>query len=323
MRPWPRAAAQMERDAAALCGAPSAASLEAARQSWRDARASWMQSAAVQFGPVMWRSVGLVDWSPTDVDGIDEMLAAGPVPVGDIREVVGPDVRGFGAVEHLLFGDEALYRLAGSEARCSYLTGLAEVIRDETDGIRSDWVDGRPRQRPYQPPYKDLFTGRSYPAYLPAYSSSAVVAYVVRTQVFLIRGIVDMQLANALGLRDEPDFSMIPGNAADNGLEDLRNKVLGMQAVYEGVEEGPGLSDLLRPRSLETDNSMREHFADVIAAIDAVDGPLKIALVERPNQVRGLYDQPVAALHRTLSTKVVSLLSVSVAFIDTGGDSSS
>ena len=310
-----RDAAQLQRDTASLCGAPSAASLEAARQSWRAARASWMQSEAVHFGPVMdRRSVRLVDWSPTDVEAIDESLAAGPVPVQDIREVVGSNLRGFGAVEYLLFGEGALDRLTGSKDRCSYLTGLTEVMRDETSGIQSEWVEGAAGGTPY----KDYFTGRSDSAAL----SSAAVADVVRTQVFLIRGIVDMQLANALGLRGEPEFSMIPGNAADNGLDDLRNEVLGMRSVYEGVEEGLGLSDLVRPLSEETDDSMREHFTDVLAAVDAVDGPLKVALVERPDQVRGLYDQ-LASLQRTLSTEVVSLLGVSVGFTDTDGDSSS
>ncbi len=310
-----RDVAQMERDAAALCGAPSSASLDAARQSWRAARASWMRSEAMRFGPAMdRRSVRLVDWSPTDTDGIDASLAVGPVPVGDIREVVASDRRGFGAVEHLLFGDAALDRLTGSEARCFYLTGLTGVMREETDGILAEWVDGAAGSAAF----KDYFTGRSDSAAL----SSAAVADVVRTQVFLIRGIVDMRLANALGLRGEPDFSMIPGSAADNGLGDLRNDLLGMQAVYEGAGDGLGLSNLVRPLSEETDERMREHFADSLAAVDAVAGPLRAAVAERPDQVRGLYDR-LAALQRTLSTEVVSLLGISVGFTDTDGDSSS
>lgn len=311
----------MERDAHSLCNAPSATTLETARQSWRAARASWMQSEAVQFGPVMdRRSVRLVDWSPTDVDGIDEMLAEGPVPVGNIREVVGSDLRGFGAVEYLLFGEGALERLTGSEARCPYLTGMTEVIQDETDGVLADWVVGMVA-RPIsagRPPYKDYFTGRADSAAL----SSAAVADTVRTQVFLIRGIVDLRLANGLGLRGEPDLSMIPGTAADNGLDDIRNNLLGMRAVYEGAEEGLGLSDLVRPLSEKTDEAMRANFADALAAVDAVNGPLKVALAERPEQVRALYDH-LAVLQRTLSTEVVSLLGVSVGFTDTDGDSSS
>ena len=187
-------------------------------------------------------------------------------------------------------------------------------MRAETDGILAEWVDGAAGSAAF----RDYFTGRSDSAAL----SSAAVADVVRTQVFLIRGIVDMRLANALGLRGEPDFSMIPGNAADNGLDDLRHDLLGMRAVYEGVGDGLGLSDLVRPLSEETDEHMRDQFADALAAVDAVDGPLRVAAVERPNQVRGLYDR-LAALQRTLSTEVVSLLGVSVGFTDTDGDSSS
>ena len=71
------------------------------------------------------------------------------------------------------------------------------------------------------PPFRDYFSDRASVAIVP----KEAVAEVVRTQVFLIRALVDMRLAAALGLRgDAPDFSAIPGTAADNGLQDLRKR---------------------------------------------------------------------------------------------------
>ena len=238
--------AQLDSDAAALCAAPGQGSLDAARASWRTARASWMRTAAVQFGPVMERrSVRLLGWTPTDTEAIDASLDEGAVSVEHIREVVGSDVRGFGAAEHLLFGEGALDGFAAPAARCAYLTGLTQVMREEAAALLSDWTEGTGGS----PPYKDYFTGRSSASAL----SSVAVADAVRRQVFLIRGVVDMRLADALGLRGAVDLSMIPGHAAANGVDDLRNEVLGMRAAYEGVGEGLGLSDLVRPLSAETD----------------------------------------------------------------------
>ena len=202
--------------------------------------------------------------------------------------------------------------LAG--APCAYLTAMTEVARGEADAVLSEWVDGTDRR----PPYKDYFTDRAASSLI----TKSAVADVVRTQVFLIRTIVDMRLATALGLRgDAPDLTAIPGTAADNGLDDLRNELLGMQAVYEGRgEEGLGLSHLVRPLSEETDERLRGQFEAAIAAIDAVEGPLSVAIAERPEQVRAAYDS-LQEVQITISTEVVSLLGVSVGFTDTDGDS--
>ena len=259
-----RDVAQLDRDVTALCDSPGDSALEAARQSWRDARASWLASRAAWFGPVMdRRSVRLVDWSPTDVSRIDEMLSEGRVlSTDEVREVLASNLRGFGAIEYVLFGGGDL-----TGAPCAYLTGMTEVASSEADAVLSEWMDGTDRR----PPYKDYFTDRAASSLI----TKSAVADVVRTQVFLIRTIVDMRLASALGLRgDAPDLTAIPGTAADNGLADLRNELLGMQAVYEGRgEDGLGVSHLVRPLSEETDERLRDQFEAAIAVIDAVEGP--------------------------------------------------
>lgn len=308
--------ARLDQDVKTLCQAPNGTSLETARQSWLTARESWMRSEAMWFGPVMdRRSIRLIDWLPTNVAGVDQLLAEErAITVEEAREAMSSNRRGFGAVEHLLFNPNALDTLSGSGPGCSYLTSLLTVSREETDGILSEWADGADGR----PPYREFFTGMSNPALEP----SAAVSEIVRVQVFLIRSIVDMRLASALGLREGgPDLSEIPGNAADNGLHDLRHELLGMKLVYEGAgSEGLGVSDLIKPLSEETDQRLREQFDSALAAIDSVEGPLRVAIVERPAQVQALYDR-LAEVQLTISTEVVSLLGVSVGFTDTDGDS--
>ena len=308
--------AQMDEAARALCEAPTEAPLEAARRSWLDARASWMRSEAAWLGPIMdRRSTSLLDWSPVDVEGIEELLAQGTVVTAtDVREAMAADRRGFGAIELVLFGDGALAALTESATHCPYLLALTEIAREESGALLSDWVVGDSSQDPY----KDYFTGVSQVSL----HSSDAVADVVRVQVFLIRDVVDMRLASALGIRgDAPDLTAIPGSAADNGLHDLRNEVLGMQAMYQGaVAERLGISDLVAHLSEETDQRVRDQLAAAIAAIDAVEGPLLVAIAERPDQVRTMYER-LQELQRTYATEVVSLLGVSVGFTDTDGDS--
>ena len=301
-----------------LCVRPSDAALIEARQAWREARAPWMRSEATWFGPVMdRRSISLMDWSQIAPERIEAMLENNPATTEEeVRNVLSSTQRGFGAIEYLLFSNDALNELAGSgSARCDYLIALGRVVESEANALSNDW--GVVRE--FGPAYKDFFTGRSDSSLL----TRQAVAEVVRTQVFLIRTIVDMRLASALGLRQGgPDPAAIPGGAGDNSLNDLRNEILGMRSMYLGSNEsdGLGISDLVLVLSQETDERMRNHFEDALSAIDAVEMPLSSALEEHPERVQLVYDR-LLALQRTFSTEVVSLLGVSIGFSDTDGDS--
>ena len=311
-----RDTAQMNQDVGGLCNAPSQARVDTARQSWQAARGSWTRSKAMAVGPVMERrSMRLLDWSPTNTAGMEELLAEGRrITVAEVQDVLASNLRGFGAIEQLLFHDDALADADVSGPRCAYLTALTEVAHREAGAILSGWVE----ERRGKLPYRDFFTGRSKSALLP----SAAVAELVRAPVFLVREIVNLRLASARGLQEEGiDLSAIPGNAAGNGLEDLRNEVLGIQAVYEGAgSEGLGISALVSPLSKETDGRLRDQFDGAIGAIDKVEGPLQAAVVQRPEQVRQAHEA-LFEIHRTMATEMVSLLGVSVGFSDTDGDS--
>ena len=295
-----------------LCAAPSDVALSNAQGAWRGAREAWAQSEASGLGPVLdRRSVGLIAWLVVQPERIDALLASNPaVTAGFIRNNISSTQRGLGGIEYVLFVEDAQSSLAADPARCSYLTSAAGVIADETAGILDDWTAGGGA------PYTDYLAGRSSESL----DTSEAVAEVVRTQVFLIRTIVDMRLAGALGLRGDADPTAIPDGAGKNALADLRNQVLGMREVYEGAEGGYGISDLIVPLSEDTDDRVRVHFEASLAAIDAVDGSLWEAAVERSEQALAVYEG-LMALQDTLSTEVVSLLGVSVGFSDADGDS--
>ena len=299
-----------------LCSAPSAASLNMARQSWRTARAAWMRSEAMWFGPVMdRRSTSLLDWSPTDTASIEQSLIDGPPSTPDeVRSVIGSDRRGFGAMEYLLFGNDAFAESSAPPSACPYLLALTVVTQGETKAILSEWTHGLEDR----PPFGHFFSDRASVSMLP----SAAVADVVRTQFFLIRDIVDVRLAAAMGLRDQPaDLSVIPGNAVDNGLQDIRNELLGMRAIYQGSgTEGVGISHLVSQLSEDTDTRLRGQFDAAFAALDAINGPFRDAVAQPTPRMQTLYER-LSDVQRTIGTEVVSLLGVSIGFTDTDGDS--
>ena len=292
-----------------LCAAPSDAALSDAQDAWRGAREAWARSEASGLGPVLdRRSTGVIAWAIVQPERIDVLLASGSAITADfVRNNISSTQRGLGGIEYVLFGEDAA--LGEDPARCAYLTAAGTVIADEAAALRDDWTAGGS-------PYEDYFTGRADESL----ETSEAVAEVVRTQVFLIRTIVDMRLAGALGLRGDADPTAIPGGAGLNALAELRQQAEGMRDVYQGVGEGHGISALIVPLSEDADARVRSGFEASLAAIDAVDGPLREATAAGSPQAVAVYET-LMALQDTLSTEIVSLLGVSVGFSDADGDS--
>lgn len=303
----------------ALCANPNAGTLDKARTAWREARAPWLRSQSMWFGPVMdRRSRILVDWSPVDPERIEATLAKREsVSANDVREFFGSTQRGLGAIEYVIFGDDAATLASLDDPggiRCQYLTALGDVVADETAGVLADWTG-------------DGSAGSGYAGYFKGTAAVALVEQqavdeVVRTSVFITRSINDMRLGKALGANGgQPDPAAIPGGSGHNAVADLRNQVLGMQDTYlgAGAEGALGIGDLVRGVSEAADERMRGHFTATLAAIDGLQEPLQSTVVSDPEPAR-LAHQRMQELQRALNTEVVSLLGVTVGFADTDGD---
>ena len=302
-----------------LCANPTADALNAARTAWWKARAPWLRSQSMWFGPVMdRRSRTLVDWSPVDPERIEATLTKREsVSANDVREFFGSTQRGLGAIEYVIFGEDAKILEALEDPkgiRCQYVTALGDVVADESAGVLADWTgDGSPTEG-----YAGYFKGTAGVALV----EQQAIDEVVRTSVFITRSINDMRLGKALGADGgQPDPSAIPGGAGQNAVADLRNQALGMQDTYlgAGTDGSLGISALVRGVSQEADERMRGHFTAALEAIDGLREPLQMTVVSDPEPAR-LAHRRMQELQRALNTEVVSLLGVTVGFADTDGD---
>ena len=303
----------------ALCANSNADTLNTARTAWREARAPWLRSQSMWFGPVMdRRSRILVDWSPVDPERIEATLTKREsVSANDVREFFGSTQRGLGAIEYVIFGedDKILASLEDPQGiRCQYVTALGDVVADEMSGVLADWMgDGSDNGG-----YAGYFKGTAGVALV----DQQAIDEVVRTSVFITRSINDMRLGKALGADGgQPDSSAIPGGAGHNAVADLRNQALGMQDTYlgAGTDRSLGISALVRGVSQEADERMRGHFNAALEAIDGLREPLHATVVSDPEPARQAH-QRMQELQRALNTEVVSLLGVTVGFADTDGD---
>lgn len=297
-----------------LVSDPTEGRLEAARQSWREARSDWSRVQAYTFGPVMeLRISSLVDWWPIDENKIHDALARPTISAEDARETFAADQRGFSALEYLLFADSdsVLSRLqAGDDAYGQYLSALAEVIADAVRQAADDWSGA----------YGDAFSGSGDRAI----AENLAIADLVRVPVFLTETVGDMQLGIALGVtKPEADPSVIPEGNAGAGVDDLEQNIRGIQDTYLGEAEGLGITDLIAQLSEEADQRMREALSDAVASIEAVKAEglsLNELLQTDPEAVAEVRDA-IKAVQIVLNTEIVSLLGVTIGFSDNDGDS--
>ena len=191
-----------------------------------------------------------------------------------MRNRLASTQRGLGAIEHVLFSENSPESLQDpSSVRCGYLTALGRVVESESSAIFAEWKI----ERNGLSAYESFFTGRSESSL----ATDQAVAELVRTQVFLIRTIVDMRLAGALGLRDaEPDPSAFPGGEGHNCPERLAQRDSGHEVHVRrprGVRRLRYLRYRARPVQRDGREDARAFHQRSLAAIDAVEPPLRVA----------------------------------------------
>ncbi len=264
------------------------------------------------------RSRSYVDWAPIEPERIERMLEKRDTLDAEyLREYLASTQRGLGAVEYVLFEDDAavLSKLGEpGSIRCQYLVALGDLVAEETAGALADWTG-------------ENAEGRAYATYFNGTAADSLIGKsalneLVRTSVFMSRTITDMRLGKAIGVDGvDADPTALLGGDGHSIVEDMRNQVLGMQDVYLGgdAEAGMGVSALVQGISEETDERMRNAFVSALAAIDGLEEPLRETIQSNPQAALDAH-AALKQMQLTLSTDIVSLLDVTVGFADTDGD---
>jgi predicted lipoprotein len=300
----------------ALCAEPGSEAVEGARDAWRAARASWIGSEAVAFGPVMERrSESLIAWPEVDTARIEEAISErNSVTAEDAAEFFAATQRGLGAAEYLLFTDDVDGTLSALEdpVRCQYLIAVLQVADAEALAVFGTWIEGEDGGASYL----DRLSGEAGVSI----DVAAAIDEIGATQLFLLRMLADAQLGMALGETDPtPDPSAIPSGPAANETADLLAQILGIRDIYLGPDDN-GLTALIADRSEDADARVRAALDGAVAALEAARLPMReLAAVGAP-EARAAYEA-IEALEVEWSTDVVSLLGIVVGFSDADGDS--
>ncbi len=274
-----------------LCSQPSDDSLTEARAAWEEAWLAWLRTTAHSARVDEMRLEASFAFAP-DIDGIEAHLASeDPVTVEAIGQL-GADQRGLRAIEWLLFGPGSGALSEGAERRCQMAASASTLVEEAAVAVTE--ALGPSEQ-----------------------SSQDELDDVVNDLIFAVQEVADRRLGIATGSTNDgvPAPEEAQG-AAGIGAREAEAIIEGVGAVYEGGGEG-GLSPLVSAGFAATDERVLTRISDLTELLAALPDSFEEA---DPADLAAA-EEAARALHRTLSTEVVSVLGVTLMFGDTDGDS--
>lgn len=265
--------------AKALKTDPSEANFQAVRQAWIESRVPWEQSEAFLFGPVSSYSLdpALDSW-PLDYSGIDAAVAqyAGADNIDLETEAV--DVKGYHAIEFLLYGEGKTKTLAQQTANeRAYLVALTENHSLVTKQILAAWQDGIKGAAPF----KEIFinAGRSdNTIYL---STHDAIDELINKMVNIANEVGSTKIGAPF---EQQNPNKVESQYSFNSLADFRDNVRSIRFVYQGNRTGTAsvnsLSQRVASKDLSLNGKVEAAIDEALAAITAIPEPFRDAITQ-------------------------------------------
>lgn len=306
-------AAGLEVAVGALCEEPSDGGVKAAQTEFVKLRVTMAGLEAFRHGPAMdERDQGRIN-TQVEGDAIEELIGALDESVFDAHYVstsIGATKRGLYAIEYVLFVDNNTSSTSEelqSSARCLYLQSITGAVRENVEKTLIGWTEGGEIKLPYT----EVLASEK--------NAQDNINVAVETSVFLLRKMINMELAPALALvGTEADLSGLAEGEAGLGLTVLHDR---LESVKWSLVDTTGLASLLSDELVSRLNAeIRAAQAQIDALVAGYGPSLADAIVADAAEAEVLHDL-IATIERTVSTEVVGELDVVVGFSDADGDS--
>ncbi len=314
---WATATAELESAGQGLCPV-SQASLQPVQAAWRAARVELGHARPFAFGPWVEGSFGpAVDFWPVRVDVIEAGVVAGVDTSAEGIAALGAANKGMPVLEYLVFdpmgGDENVLELLADASRCDYAAALTADLARNAEALHAAWD---PARGAFATELADAGTGsEAYP------SVQRALDALVNGVIFALQDVADAKMAVPLGSKSDgfPDPEAVESRFSDNARADISANLRGARNAYLGPPDGPGITDLVAAENPELDAQIRSQFEVTLAAIEALQEPLRLMVVQSPGRVETARQQ-VRTLLRLFEADVAALLGVTVSLNDNDGD---
>jgi predicted lipoprotein len=288
-----------------LIATPTEENFQAARSAWTAARIPWEQSESFLFGPVdtYGYDPALDSW-PLDHAGLDAAIAAyNNVDV----DTVDPSLKGFHAIEFILFGYDKAKTLAGlTESEKNYLQALTANHKAVTASIVKAWKEGLNNNPAFATSLKAAGEAGNdlYP------STTNAIEEMLEGMVGIADEVANNKIAQPF---DQQDPNLVESQYSFNSLADFQNNIASIRHVWQGSKSGTPADASLSARLQAMDSDLN---AEVEAAIDAsiaalkaIPDPFRASIMEASARPKILAAQTaIRELQDLLDTKVRDVL---------------
>jgi predicted lipoprotein len=279
-----------------LCAQPSTEQLVVARRAWQRSWRAWNRTRAFRFGPVMDQRLAADIAFTIDVDKLDDVLAGDDpriAPPFTLETVgaVGADVRGLGAIEHILF-----FVGVPAPERCSYAVSAAELVAAATAEATDAWSDG---------------TGAELASGTGAYDDPQVAVDALVNGLSMALVEATRELADAQVTDDG-----IPRTVGAHAGARIRDTLWSVRAVYTG-RAGPGIDALIAAASSDT----KQRVDALLTRTTRVVGRLPVDLADTPDRLLDSAYLRARSLGTIVRAEIASALGVTLSLGDSDGDS--
>lgn len=288
--------AALSRSSEALCQAPTAQTLQATRDAWRDAMQAWQGIQHVQFGPVQFlmRNFGLQFWPDRKNIGarqLNQALASEqPYDVEFFRHA-SVSIQGFPALERLLFADNALQQLQQGRS-CELTQAISSHVAQMGHAIHQEWATQATTE---------------FAADQDADAAAELAVELMASLIEPIEAIRDSKLLHTMGDSVEAAKpKLLESHRSGNSLTNIRTNLAALNHLYQGTK--PSVDTLLlQAGATELAADIRQTFAGLEQALSQIQGPLKTA-VTRPQEHAQL--TAIATQLKQLNTQLDSAMDV-------------
>ncbi|HEY7462248.1 MAG TPA: imelysin family protein [Gemmatimonadota bacterium] len=284
----------------ALQASPTAATLTAAQQAWRETRVPWERSEGFLFGPVSTQGLdpALDSW-PVNVVDLDAVLASSSALTKSFIDGLEGTLKGFHTIEYLLFGESGAKTAADFTPReFEYLVATTESLKGATDALASAWA-----------PEAGNFAGDLSHA---GESGSVFVSRQAAVQE-LLNGMITIADEVANGKINDPfsqaDVTLEESRFSNNSKADFQDNIRSLRSIYTGdyTGAGPGLDEIAADADPALDARLRAEIDAAIAAIGAIPGTFGTAIFDDPASVQAAQTS-VRRVLQTLQEDVVAVV---------------
>lgn len=218
-------------------GDPTEADMDAAQEAWKAARVHWESSEGFLFGPVA--ALGIdpaIDSWPLNTADLATYLQNNPNATKADVQAAGDDLKGFHAIEFLLFGDgvndneKSASELKAQSGAINYLVALVQAFKDRTDSLEKSWTTDFNGKGPYADTVKT--PGASNLVYS---TDAAVMQELIAALTGIATEVGQAKIGDAFGSSaSDADTSQVESQYSYNSLTDFSNNIQSVMNIYTG-----------------------------------------------------------------------------------------